>query len=640
MSPLGFDAQEMYEFITKRFVDSTPQIQRQALQWLQKLCLLNIHIPMNILFEMFHSGIASLIGVNDKPKSPKATKIDFVWEDDKSKITPPPILEDVERSGEMPAISMGEENLTCYNLMVDVLNSQMDLQDVEKHVGLLGQHSTDVLNLIDKMISTPWLNEVTEVLSAEEIAEEDEDGITFLEDLLIDYLQLAHTAVRNVINLDPCNESDDDVQDTVQSSSDPENTKEKSSNILKKGPGLGGFMAVLTTMQSTVEKTKEHLDDTSSESSSNEDEDEKEYYPDVNDFDVSVQLVYHLLQLNADLDDADMRYYLLDSVRLLTLHADVLSSITNKRKRFLTWCQDSLLTGILWKILDSTQSQVAQVAVPLLLYSVTLPGGSDVFWHVIDQDFQSKDWRVRFAAVEKVTVLFRFLESRPTRRSQNLRAGLSHAFCCQIACMNDINPQVSLRANLYMGSIHDHAIKILLWCLENQFDYVLIDRPVILKRLYQLFNCLIDRKIITWQFFAARFDVIIMELQNSSDKLSSEFSTMVRSSELKENPNPSKKGIDPAKTYVRSLSANLKYPYKRTISAPAGMGLSSKIVHQNMAASNIISGGGGSTGTTTPAGYQRQQSAPLLKRKTSKQGQDSIHQLNKQISNVGTGNFK
>ena len=44
--------------------------------------------------------------------------------------------------------------------------------------------------------------------------------------------------------------------------------------------------------------------------------------------------------------------------------------------------------------------------------------------------------------------------------------------------------------------------------------FISIYRPVILKRLYQLFNCLIDRKILTWKWFVSRFEVLINEGQN------------------------------------------------------------------------------------------------------------------------------
>ena len=46
MSPLGFDAKEMYQFISERFNQNSIEVLRQALQWLQLLCLLNIPIPI------------------------------------------------------------------------------------------------------------------------------------------------------------------------------------------------------------------------------------------------------------------------------------------------------------------------------------------------------------------------------------------------------------------------------------------------------------------------------------------------------------------------------------------------------------------------------------------------------------------
>lgn len=86
-------------------------------------------------------------------------------------------------------------------------------------------------------------------------------------------------------------------------------------------------------------------------------------------------------------------------------------------------CQEALLTEILWQILESAHSQVGQVAVPLILHAVTLPGGADALWKVLDEDFHSEDWRVRFAAVEKVTVILRFLDDKPVKKSAALRSG-------------------------------------------------------------------------------------------------------------------------------------------------------------------------------------------------------------------------
>ena len=55
------------------------------------------------------------------------------------------------------------------------------------------------------------------------------------------------------------------------------------------------------------------------------------------DYPVNLQLVYHLLVRNAEIVDADMRYYLLDSVRVLALQCDVLVSNARKQKKFIVW---------------------------------------------------------------------------------------------------------------------------------------------------------------------------------------------------------------------------------------------------------------------------------------------------------------
>lgn len=56
-------------------------------------------------------------------------------------------------------------------------------------------------------------------------------------------------------------------------------------------------------------------------------------------------------------------------------------------------------------------------------------------------------------------------------------------------------------------------------CMETQFDLAIMDRPLILQCLYQLHNCLGDRKIMNWDFFLNRFDTLFLEAQVSIDRM-------------------------------------------------------------------------------------------------------------------------
>lgn len=57
MSPLGFDAKTMYNFVAIRFEKTTAKVQQQALHWLQILSKLEILIPLPQLFAMFGDGV-------------------------------------------------------------------------------------------------------------------------------------------------------------------------------------------------------------------------------------------------------------------------------------------------------------------------------------------------------------------------------------------------------------------------------------------------------------------------------------------------------------------------------------------------------------------------------------------------------
>lgn len=114
----------------------------------------------------------------------------------------------------------------------------------------------------------------------------------------------------------------------------------------------------------------------------------------------------------------------------------------------------------LWELCNSEHSHICQAVVPLLLHCITLPAGSDVFWRVIQQEFHSSDPYVRFVAVERVTVITRFMDSSPLRNVQSLQAALANAFCYLISSMDDNNVYVAQRATLYLGTIHDSAVRV------------------------------------------------------------------------------------------------------------------------------------------------------------------------------------
>uniref|UniRef100_A0A182JSA7 Protein unc-79 n=1 Tax=Anopheles christyi TaxID=43041 RepID=A0A182JSA7_9DIPT len=294
----------------------------------------------------------------------------------------------------------------------------------------------------------------------------------------------------------------------------------------------------------------------------------------------SLQFIYQLLKETPKIDKADILYYVLQCLNVMVLHGDAFVKAARDNRGFFIWCQENMLIKNLWELCTAAQSHICQVTVPTLLHCITLPMGSDVFWKVIQEAFHDADWRVRFEAVERVTVITRFMDSTPLRAEVSLQTSLATAFCHLIAACDDINVHVAQRATLYLGTIHDYAIQALLYCLESQFDKFIVDRPVVLQSIYQLHNSLSDRKVLTWEFFLNRFDTLFVEAQVNLERVGDiSYLRDLRNSEngseiLSTKINKAREALSQSDTtgsMSKTLSASFgtKWPYKRTMSAPA-----------------------------------------------------------------------
>ena len=54
----------------------------------------------------------------------------------------------------------------------------------------------------------------------------------------------------------------------------------------------------------------------------------------------------------------------------------------------------------------------------------------------------------------------RFMDSTPLRNNTSLQAVLTGAFCYLISSMDDKSELVAQRATLYLGTVHDYAMKV------------------------------------------------------------------------------------------------------------------------------------------------------------------------------------
>ncbi|KAI5736841.1 hypothetical protein M8J76_007669 [Diaphorina citri] len=664
LSILGVEAKKIYQFVAIRFKQTSPRVVEQTLSWLQILTILEIAIPLHLLFSFFEDGVTSMTEV-PKADSERRSSISPVMEDDSAPNSP---LSDDEGKSKQSGVQFHTEiemKVTNCVLMCDLILKQMELHRVEKHTGIHTVVSQDICRMLISMMSAPWMQ--YHVCTQKMDCPICEACIVWhqLSLELVEYVTQEHPA-----HPPDAPEEEVDIDDGTSKRSPPENEKKCAENkpdVVMSIPNMmemntvGGILVNMPhIMTATVETVVEQLDlapilshdrgsipqnmprsvtlsdgedSKRSRKSDNEPHLDPEENPEPLDDDVwqtsagnfkfnleelpqQLQFIHQILKDLPNTKESNILYFLLQSLHLFVLHGDALSKAMKDHKGFVVWCQENLIIKNLWDLCNAEHSHICEVGVPILLHCISLEYGSDVFWKIIQEEFHHTDWKVRFTAVERVTVIARFMDSTPLKTDKVLQAALANVFCHLISSMDDISPYVAQRATLYLGTIHDTALKSLVMCLESQFDNVIIDRPMVLQSLYQLHNALSDRKIISWEFFLNRFDTLFLEAQINADRsadisylrdlLNLDFTNELfvkKVNRIQEALSTQSSDSHLAKTLNASFGH--KWPYKRTMSAPASI-----LTRQDLSKDK-------------EKVYNRQYSAPILpKRKLSRFGLD------------------
>ncbi|XP_062296390.1 protein unc-79 homolog isoform X3 [Scomber scombrus] len=521
LCPLPFSMEEMFGFISCRFSGYPASVQEQALLWLHVLSELDIVVPLQLLIGMFSDGVNSL---KELANQRKARVSDLTGNTGARRVS---VVSDPGRRGQHNTLSpfpspfrspfrsplrcspfknLGhaaghcaldldcdddDMNLGCFILMFDLILKQMELQDDGVMLGLDSSLGKDIVGIINNVFQAPWGGSHT--------CQKDEKALecSLCQSSILCYQLgcelLERLTPREEIRLV---EPTDSLEETLlfpqtDFSFGTENGSEE-------GDNPSGI----------------HIDNPSNHSPDNapmkNNSDKKFSYQQLP---VSLKLIYTILQEMSKFEEPDILFNMLNCLKILCLHGECLYLARKDHPQFLAYVQEKMLIPSLWSMLKSEFCQLASLAVPQLLHALSLSHGADIFWNLINTNFNSKDWKIRFEAVEKVAVLCRFLDIGAVTKNHLLKYSLAHAFCCFLASVEDVNPAVATRARLLLDTIKKPALQGLCLCLDFQFDTVVRDRPIILSKLLLLHFLKKDVPALSWEFFVNRFETLSLEAQ-------------------------------------------------------------------------------------------------------------------------------
>ncbi|CAM4581089.1 unnamed protein product [Caretta caretta] len=534
LCPLPFSMEEMFGFISCRFTGYPSSVQEQALLWLHVLSELDIVVPLQLLISMFSDGVNSVKELANQRKSRVSelagnlgTRRQFlmdIWSSRVSVASDPgrrvqhnmlsPFPSPFQSPFRSPMLSPfrspfknfghpggrtidfdcdeDEMNLNCFILMFDLILKQMELQDDGITLGLENSLSKDIISIINNVFQAPWGGSHT--------CQKDEKVVecNLCQSSILCY-QLAcglleRLAPKEEIRLvEPTDNLEDSLLYTRPEFIIGTEGEEENKSATKHGENPGN-----------------HTETTENATSIKNDTERKFCYQQLP---VTLKLIYTILQEMARFEEPDILFNMLNCLKILCLHGECLYISRKDHPQFLAYIQDHMLIASLWRVVKSDFSQLSSLAVPLLLHALSLPHGADIFWTIINSNFNSKDWKMRFEAVEKVAVLCRFLDIHSVTKNHLLKYSLAHAFCCFLTAVEDVNPAVATRAGLLLDTIKRPALQGLCLCLDFQFDTVVKDRPTILSKLLLLHFLKQDIPALSWEFFVNRFETLSLEAQ-------------------------------------------------------------------------------------------------------------------------------
>ncbi|XP_076014637.1 protein unc-79 homolog isoform X2 [Genypterus blacodes] len=521
LCPLPFSMEEMFGFISCRFSGYPASVQEQALLWLHVLSELDIVVPLQLLIGMFSDGVNSL---KELANQRKARASDLTGNTGARRVS---VVSDPGRRGQHNTLSpfpspfrspfrsplrcspfknLGhatghcaldldceddDMNLGCFILMFDLILKQMELQDDGVMLGLDSSLGKDIVGIINNVFQAPWGGSHT--------CQKDEKALecSLCQSSILCYQLgcelLERLTPREEIRLV---EPTDSLEETLLLPQSDFSLGMESENEEVENPS-----------STQADNSSNHSPD---DASMKNNADKKFSYQQLP---VSLKLIYTILQEMSKFEEPDILFNMLNCLKILCLHGECLYLARKDHPQFLAYVQEKMLIPCLWSMLKSEFCQLASLAVPQLLHALSLSHGADIFWNMINTNFNSKDWKIRFEAVEKVAVLCRFLDIGAVTKNHLLKYALAHAFCCLLASVEDVNPAVATRARLLLDTIKRPALQGLCLCLDFQFDTVVRDRPIILSKLLLLHFLKKDIPALSWEFFVNRFETLSLEAQ-------------------------------------------------------------------------------------------------------------------------------
>ncbi|XP_068682061.1 protein unc-79 homolog isoform X2 [Montipora foliosa] len=533
LSPLKLTSEMTFSFIKKSLESAVPRHQVEALTWLQILSQLDIIIPLNMLLSMFIKVVQNSVEFSEGIP----TMFSFPTCTVQSPSTTEGAMITTPVSGVLSA-DFGElnSNLSCFILELDLLVKQINIQFIRDKHSPNSVEREDIKKILKYMLDMSWAGKHGDHSTVCEMCNMTSIWFRLAHILLEDVFPEGDTLARKdtVVSLgtgglfsigssgkvvssrslssskgqvetideevfkETQQESLSDVADILRGDNDPEpeNATSDADMPSELNENIISFAAI-RSMSGSIGAWRTATGSVS--------------WSVVCDNFPQLQLLVGFLKELPRQEDHNVQLSILKCLEVLVLRGDYLRIAMDADGDFLACLQEIFFIPNIWGLLQAEHSEMSQLCVQILVHCICLPYGAEKLCDEVENAFSSDDWRERFAAVERVAVIARFLEKEHIKSNNIVMSALAHCFTYLVGAVEDVCTPVHLRALYMLDTIRASSLKVLYKCIEHQYDAVPQDRLLLIHTCRLLHRIIPHHTPLCGKFFIRRFKHLLIE---------------------------------------------------------------------------------------------------------------------------------
>ncbi|XP_047132368.1 protein unc-79 homolog isoform X1 [Hydra vulgaris] len=481
-------------FLYKRLQSTEMQEYLEALVWVQILSYLDVHIDMLPLFDIF---IKMIIGVE---KNISSTVTAFPFPDKvvlermnsnklvrSNSLTPgsPPQSATPVTSG-MPMLLNVKDHLTFAVLMLDVLIKQLTIQKSDSDIQISKEECNSIVILLVCILDQLFNVDHSEHINGDCMQCQVMTIILYQTALLLDLVIV------------------DQIKCQVLSHEYSRSMKKSFSKKEKLSKDFRNSEDILSQPIPEEDSNEEHLinDDA--------DKDILKVYKG-NNLDKlmfsfpELRIMESLLQQLKHVCDTSGIVHIISCLEVLCYRGKCLQAFAKMEEKLIQSFQKKLLIPSLWKLLESSSSNIAKLIAPLLLHCSLLPYGTEIICERIEIDINAESWKTRFDVVDKIGLICQFFGGDFSHNEHPGKSVVVHGITYLAYALQDVNVSVAMKARSMMQAIKSTSLKSMYTYMEEHYTSISGDQLFILQSYQSIHSIIPQLSPISTSFFLQMF---------------------------------------------------------------------------------------------------------------------------------------